>query len=1206
MSGKLRIILSLLVLFLVFRNVASQQDLDFARRLYEDGIYLQAAEELRSFVRNYPDDPKAPSAQLLLAESYFKAGLTERALEEYESFILQRPDDTDVLKAWAGRAECLLTLDRFIDAGETYIQAQRIYPFSSFAPEALLKSALNFRKGGDLQKASEALDILLKNYPESKYVNRARYDLGLTLKQMGRLDESLENLSRVDRSSEEGSGALLASIEILLSKGNLDGAKRVFTELKSGFPNSDGVGKALLFIGSYMIDESRFAEGIVYLEEGSGFRGELATEAKLKLGWAYRSLGRDSLAANAFGSLLSQDISVEDRASAMLGLSKSFVSMGNYGDAIGALRELSEMEGAPTSYRLDALEALGEAYRRSENYHMAVGTYQLSADRSDDPERSARILYSIGKIYEDDLKWPEQAAYYYSRLAAGSSQYSPKALLSLARCWERVSDLEKALTSYGEFLRRFPDSPEAEDVARKVDLAQELGSPDYQKASEKLLDVLSMSLEGSEGELLYRLCRIRYDELRDFEGAAMSFSEYLKLYPSGKFAPESYYFLAESYGKIALVKKADGDSSGFELAIGKATDNYNLLYKRYPKNKLADDAFIKFTEAKVRSIESDSARFSFILKSYTDFMNRFISSNRLDYALLRVGDAYSGLARMDTTYLQQGISIYRRILEQFPESTYSGDATFGLGMAYLRSGDRILALNSFSKFATEYRGSPHSREARFQMAKILISMGKYDEALRHCKWLLNNRYPDMPYPSLLELTASIYESQDRWDEARKMYEEALAIPSLSRHKLLIIRRIARSYEMSGSTENALVWYKRYMDMLPEGGLADSVLITVGKISRDLGDMRGASQALESLIAEFPESPLVPGTKVSLAELYCENGNHNGAISLYRELAKEGVSDVRVAKGFIVCLLGVGRVKEAGTEFAKFSKKFGKDRDFEARFLYEKGLLYEERKDYAQAISSFDAVVKKFGGSPYADDALYHVGLAHYLGDDIPKAVEVFSSLLKENPESEYVSDACMKLGNIYYSSGRLADAAYYYRKVFSLDGSGPLAPDAMWNAILSYEALGLFEDALGLCRELMERFPGYEKVPRIEFKIGFFLMELGKYRDAIAQFDKCLVGADRETEAEVRFHIAECYFSLGDYSRAVSNYLKIAYMNRDQMLWAVTAEYKAGMTYERMAKLGEARKLYRRMVAYYGPQSEWGRAASERLSELDSSSEGKK
>jgi tetratricopeptide (TPR) repeat protein len=313
--------------------------------------------------------------------------------------------------------------------------------------------------------------------------------------------------------------------------------------------------------------------------------------------------------------------------------------------------------------------------------------------------------------------------------------------------------------------------------------------------------------------------------------------------------------------------------------------------------------------------------------------------------------------------------------------------------------------------------------------------------------------------------------------------------------------------------------------------------------------------------------------------------------------------VRVPKGFIVCLLQVGRIKEAEKEFEKFRKKFGKDVAFEARFLYEKGLLYEGRKNYAQAISSFDTVVRKFKDSPYADDSLYHIGLAHYLGNDAPKAVEVFSSLIKEDQESEYISDACMKLGNIYYASGKLADAVYYYRKIFSSSTPEPLAADAMWNSILSYEALGLFEDALGLCHELTERFPDYEKVPRIKFKIGFFLMELRKYRNAISQFDKCLVGADRETEAEVRFHIAECYFSLGDYSRAVSTYLKIAYMNRDQILWAVTAEYKAGMTYEKMGRIGEAAKLYRRMVAHYGSQSEWGMAAAERLAEIERSSQ---
>jgi len=1204
LSGRLWLLPVVIGLLLPFGEVASQQEFDFAKRLYEDGMYLQAAEELRSFIRDHPEDPKAPSAQLLLAESYLKAGLAGRALEEYESFILQRPDDTDVLKAWQGRAKCLLELGRFGEAGETYLQIQRIYPFSSFAPEALLSAALSFRRDGDLQRASEALRLLLGDYPKSACANRARYELGLALKEMGRPDEALESLRQVDRSSEEGPGALLASIEILLGMDDLESANKAFAELKSGFPNSDHVGKALLLIGSYMTDKGNLKDGVSYLDEASHFRGGLAAEAMLKLGWAYHSLGRDSLAADAFSSVLDGDVRPEDMASAMLGLGRSLLALGDYADAADVLRRLSVMEEAPASRRLDALEELGEAYRRSGNYHMAIEAYQLCAGKSDTAERRARALYSVAEIYERDLGWPEQAARYYSQLVADSSDYASKALLALAECRRKSGDLKGALISYREFLRRFPELAEAGDVARSIRIMEELGSPDYQGAVSELLGLLSMSPSEIPGdELPYRICRIRYDRLRDFEGAAEGFSKYLKRYPSGKFAPEARYFLAESYGKIALQRRVDGDSLGSESAMGKALENYSLLYRLHPESDLADDAFVKFTEVKARSISSDSARCSFILKSYTGFINTFVSSDRLDFALLRIADAYRCLARSDTTYLQQAISIYRRLPEQFPESSYLPDAMFGLGMAYVSSGDSSSALELFSRLAAGYPGSPHSWRARFRMAELLASMGRYGEALENCEWLLRNRRPDMSYLSVLKLTASIYERQGMWGEAARLYRDALDVPSSSGYRPSIIRQVARCYEMADSLREALSWYRRYLDLRPEGGPVDSVLVAVSRISRELGDVEGATGALERLVAEMPGSPLAPEARIALAELYCDGGNYDGALSIYRNLGRGNAPDPEISRGAIICLLRMGRLKEAEREFAKFRKRFRGDKGFEARFLYEKGLSYERKKSYAEAISSFQAIRGKFKSSAYADDALYHIGLARYLGGDIPKAVEAFSSLLEEYPESEYVPDTCMKLGNIYYSSRKLADALQYYRRIFSSSDPGPLAADAMWNAILSYETLGLFEDALNLCRELMERFPGYEKVPRIKFKIGFFLMELGKYRDAIAQFERCLVGANGETEAEVRFHIAECYFNLGDYSRAVSTYLKVAYMNRDQMLWAVTAEYKAGMTYERMGKFEEAKKLYKRMVAYYGAQSEWGRAAAERLAELKGSPE---
>ncbi|OPX32713.1 MAG: hypothetical protein B1H40_01820, partial [Candidatus Latescibacteria bacterium 4484_181] len=90
-----------------------------------------------------------------------------------------------------------------------------------------------------------------------------------------------------------------------------------------------------------------------------------------------------------------------------------------------------------------------------------------------------------------------------------------------------------------------------------------------------------------------------------------------------------------------------------------------------------------------------------------------------------------------------------------------------------------------------------------------------------------------------------------------------------------------------------------------------------------------------------------------------------------------------------------------------------------------------------------------------------------------------------------------------------------------------------------------------------------------------------------------------EQEAEIRFYIAECYFNLGEYQKALYWYLRVVYLNPEQQMWAVTAQYKAAQACERLNRFDQAKSLYGRIVARYGVSSEWGRAARKRLRKLE-------
>ena len=156
----------------------------------------------------------------------------------------------------------------------------------------------------------------------------------------------------------------------------------------------------------------------------------------------------------------------------------------------------------------------------------------------------------------------------------------------------------------------------------------------------------------------------------------------------------------------------------------------------------------------------------------------------------------------------------------------------------------------------------------------------------------------------------------------------------------------------------------------------------------------------------------------------------------------------------------------------------------------------------------------------------------------------------------------------------------------------------MFNLIRTYEASNRQDQALQVAKELVRNYPGYEDALRVRIKIGYLNAELGNYADAISALQDVLPDVDAEEETEVRYWIGESYYDSGKYDQALLEYLKVAYLSQAGGLWAITAEFKAGQTYEALDRVDEAKRLYRRMIERYGTDSQWGQAAQERLREL--------
>ncbi|RKY71413.1 MAG: hypothetical protein DRP97_02075, partial [Candidatus Latescibacterota bacterium] len=760
-------ILSLTLSWTLAASAGTEAEFDFAKNLYKDGMYEAAARQFEQFVRDHPASERAAEAQFLTAESYFRSGAMEEALSGYERFIVRHPDDLRIAEAQMKRGECLSELGRFADAAEVFSDLRKLFPTGDFADQALLEAGKNFRRIGDTKRASGALSALIRDYPKSKHLAAAHYELGVCLKDQGRLDEALTQLEQatsVRARFDQKADALRIIGHICLSQDDLERAETMFQRLNEVFGDRAVTAQFAVELGNSLSERGRFEEAGALFEQAIALPASTdSTRAAARLGWAHADhrVGRDSSAALHYRTFLSEYPTDPRRAEAISGLTDALLASGDESGALSVSQDLFQTY-PESEHTLRTLRRLGDFYAQKEDPIRAVSYYRRllsslekkgagereSGRAGDSPSPTHALAHSphrgtaeggegegeavqfaLAQVYEK-LRWYDQAESVYRDLLVAESHDSDRAQFALARVLEKLGRTEAAVRAYRGLVERFPESSLASEAAVKMELLRDFQSPDYPGATERLSRIVSdvLAKGAPEGESLYELGLVQYEALKNFQEAARLFSASLDAADTMR-VPDAIFMLAQSYGRLARRSALTGDSSKAAMFREHQAETYRSLIEKTPKSVYADDAALFLIEETFSQADPDSERYTGMLRAYEQFIGDYPTSGRMDFVLLRIGDAYGGLARTDSSAVHRAISWYEKLARQFPDSPYRDDACFGRGMTYKDAGNLAAAEECFQTLLSDYPHSDWAARAHLRLGEIYMERGAFDQAV---------------------------------------------------------------------------------------------------------------------------------------------------------------------------------------------------------------------------------------------------------------------------------------------------------------------------------------------------------------------------------------------------------------------------------------------------------------------------------------------
>lgn len=1189
---------------------AVADELEYAEKLLQDGMYDLAKNELKRLTGREISPPVRQRALILLGDAAVASSELAEANRSYLLAYEASPTGGEACLALKKAGEASFLREDFRGAVEVLQRLPVRFPDCPHACAAMSILGRAYAALGDYEQAVREFERLLaacegeRDNPETAYW-LAKAEVGID-PEKGRT--RLENLVQSFPGTLPAFAAGLDLAAELEREGNtlaaLSAVDHVLKQKLEKDLRASGLamrGRLLGLLGRFGTSGESFTECFSLCADSA-----LCEDCNLSAQAAFLKARDYRRADQAAEKLLSRACGEAARETSLLTRAEAATSREDFRGALGFLEEIRRAIGVDSLYCVARLRE-GQARERVSDFTLAESLYVGILGLSCPHSVRAEALVALADLYSSKMSSPEKAALYYGLLVESNpaSESVARAIFEMARIAEVRGDYAEAARHLKRIASEFPLNDRADAARERAEALEALfprrpGEAELRKLGEMIGSAASGSVQSEM--LLLRASELLMSEFRAFDEAVALLRQALQSVPADrKYAVLLYLGKAH----VLLAKKAEalGNESEAAKHMKSALRYYGTLDQEYSNSQYGDDARLELVKAELEKMPVP-ARYRAGVSLYSDFLKTYPQTDRFDEALLLRGKALEGLSeKANDQFAVEAIATYDKLLTEFPRSSFVPEARARRIVILRRAGNSRAAESEFEAVRELLQTAASGAEAAYEIGEAKLAERDTEKAV-----------------SLYSLAAGTARS-------RTLRERAIA-------------RRGDCYLVSGQYDRAVTEYEYVLDRDPGGPFADDLLAKISRAYLGAGKLDEASEAVQRLTQEFPKSSLIPGLLMQKAETEEARGELHSARSTYEELARRfpesrsdstfvrqlgrvsfnsgdfetsaeayelllsmDVSDrlrQEAGRSVVLSLARLADESKLKKRLAWYLAAFPSDSTLTDEVTLERGMSLYASGNYEDAYVELARVEGRLRPRPRAT-ALLTMGLAKLRLGDPEGASGMFRRVLAGRPDVRPDTAASFtagfKLGTSLYAMSRYEEASQAYLDASRFCRELSDCCEAWYNGALCLEKVEQWATAAAAYLKVGKACEG--KLGKDgTFKAAYCELNARDYRRAIELFQGVLDDSGDEEKPEVQFWIGEAYAGAGEFERAASEFLKVPYLYGDGSLWAVTARYKAGLAFERAGQKEAALKQYRAIIQREGEDSEWGSMAKERVGEL--------
>ncbi len=1201
----------------------------YAQKLMEDGFLDLASSQFDEFLKYYPDSPRVTEALFYWAQCLQKQEKWEGASEKYRELLFKYPDYPRCDVALYTITENYFNLLEPEKAISSFERFPLFYPKSPLAAQALFKAGeLNLERS-NFAKAEEDWRRILNEFTTSTWIETTRYHLAELYFKQRKFDQAETQINRLLEFTSEGVPFVrlaLLKAKILAHKYRLDEAEALYSALQNTSFSNRWDKRVQLAYAEFLQklgQLDKVEEILIPLVESES---TTTLRDSVLLQWiSYNSqAGNDSSVI----AVVNQIIHATNNKSIMQESMEYGIRAAKNSDGklvlVDYLERLIELEKdieleiplLKNTY-LDLLKTYNLIGRPAS----ALEIGQVAINRfGGDLFLLDQIKYNMGRIYMETLNQPRKGLFYFEQILEPShkSELADDAYYQVALCFEKLNDSNQEIQILENFSQNFPGSPILPLIYNRLNWFRYYRPADPSNELSRMSSMFSnLLLTGQREESIFAIVKQMFGQLRAYRDVIETNKSIRSENLLKNYTDQLDQMVADSYYRLAL-QEEDNDKKESLL------DNARIYFLKYLASPpaLKEQLRVALNIRKIEMLRSD--RDSNNVKSdynyYKVVIDRFKNLDEVKQVKLELADFLFQIGKdVDSDSIKSAIRLYDEILDDSSNTiaangggwshldsenlpaTIEEIALYRKGMAHLALNDTSSAVSILSSYISQFPKGAYILFVLEQLSQVSIQKKDWESAEKYLSTLIKNYYYASTVRSAKLQLAEIMITQNRFEDALTILANLDEDFDINHEKKLFLHGVALKGVSNFFLSRQV--FQEYLQYYPNGIFVPDVYLQLADIGKKTNQPQEFLLNYDRFLIRFPTDQRGRDILLELADNRFKNGEYSSSLEQYKELLATSVDpeEQRVLeRKKIICMIRLGNVSAAQVAEAQFDKDYKNVDEDLAEIEYELGNHYLGKKYFEGAEKIFKRVKDKYKKTRFGPYGAYGLGKLKIITNLTDDGLEILTEIIDKYPESDVLPNLYLTLGDFYYKNKLFNNALSAFQHCLELNPKSSVDLTVRRYLIKLYTESGINDAALLAIRAYLDKYPNAEDSFNKKIQLGLNLMNLYEYDRAIDQFRSLLPLANNEKEAEIRFYIAKCYSSKGQFRKSISEFFKVPYYTKPTKLpWHVTAEYEAAIAYMKLQEWDPAKSILEKIVDQEGLESVFGRTAMNKIQEIN-------